>query len=164
LHNSRYTTEKGKSEGLSDSCSLSDNDGKNRVFLRIIFILILVLILYCLLFSTILFCESAEDLPYIIEVKDLYLTESIREARSKLRGVSGIYSLMHQDTGAIYIGSWVDLWNRLYDHIINHSSKLHLQNAILMYGLAAFTFKVIEQCSKDMLLEREQHWLSWLFH
>jgi len=31
------------------------------------------------------------------------------------------------------------------------------------YGLAIFTFSVIELVTKDLLLSREQHWLDWLF-
>lgn len=47
--------------------------------------------------------------------------------------------------------------------MIGHASNLHLQRAILKYGLAVFTFKVIEQCDKSLLFSREQHWLNWLF-
>jgi len=63
----------------------------------------------------------------------------------------------------MYIGSSVDLGGRWVDHILNNSSNLHLQNAILKYGLYLFTFSVIEYCAKDQLLSREQHWLDWLF-
>ncbi|RUS23426.1 hypothetical protein BC937DRAFT_88893 [Endogone sp. FLAS-F59071] len=50
------------------------------------------------------------------------------------------------------------------DHLIyNCRSNAHLQFAITKYGLAVFCFKVIELCSKEVLFEREQYWLDWLF-
>ena len=35
--------------------------------------------------------------------------------------------------------------------------------AIAKYGLSSFIFKVVEFCSKELLLSREQHYLYWLF-
>lgn len=128
-----------------------------------IIIAIWLIILYTLLSCKVTFCGGVEDLPVIVEIKDLHLTQSLQEARMSLKGASGIYSLMHNDTGTMYIGSSVDLWNRLYAHIMDYSSNIHLQRAIIKFGLAAFTYTVIEQCARDQLREREQYWLDWLF-
>jgi hypothetical protein len=54
----------------------------------------------------------------------------------------------------------VDLYDRLYDHVIGHSSNPHLQNAIAKYGLSAFTFSVVEFCDPSNLLLREQFYLD----
>jgi hypothetical protein len=32
------------------------------------------------------------------------------------------------------------------DHILNNSSNLHLQNAIVKYGLSHFAFVILEYC------------------
>src|SRR5262249_78560 len=88
---------------------------------------------------------------------------TVKEARQCLNNVSGVYCIVNTETETIYIGSAVNLYDRLYDHLINHGSNLYLQRAIVKYGLAVFVFKVIEQCSTDQLLAREQHWLGWLF-
>jgi group I intron endonuclease len=47
--------------------------------------------------------------------------------------------------------------------VINHSSNLHLQRAIVKYGLSAFVFYEVEFCNPSDLLAREQHYLDWLF-
>jgi group I intron endonuclease len=49
------------------------------------------------------------------------------------------------------------------DHIQNHSSNLHLQSAILKYGLSSFVFVILEYCIPSDLLKREQHFLNILF-
>jgi group I intron endonuclease len=49
------------------------------------------------------------------------------------------------------------------DHILNHSSNLHLQNAILKYGLSHFAFVILEYCISSDMLKREQHFLDILF-
>jgi len=136
-----------------------------RIFLIFTFNLLLALftVLLSLLFSNILLCENMEELPTIIEINNLHFTESLKEARINLNGASGIYCLINQDTGAMYIGSSVNLYDRILNHLTGNISNLHIQNAILKYSLAAFTFKVIEQCSKSLLLERKQYWLDWLF-
>jgi hypothetical protein len=65
-------------------------------------------------------------------------------------------------------------------HIINNSSNLHLQNALLKYGLSHFAFVILEYCipsdllppssfmvysveARDEQSEREQHFLDILF-
>ena len=63
----------------------------------------------------------------------------------------------------MYVGSAVDLYNRLYAHLMGHTSNLHLQNAIALYGLSSFVFTVVEFCDKDLLVTREQHYLDLLF-
>jgi len=60
----------------------------------------------------------------------------------------------------MYIGSSTDLGARLADHFLNGSSNVHLQYALAKYGLSLFLFKVVELCTKDQLLLREQFWLD----
>ncbi|RUS15666.1 hypothetical protein BC938DRAFT_476864, partial [Jimgerdemannia flammicorona] len=91
------------------------------------------------------------------------ITESLKAARSALRGASGIYCFTCTDTGSMYIGSSIDMGGRLVEHVVGDKSNTHLQFAIAKYGLSAFIFSVIELCAKDLLLAREQHWLNWLF-
>jgi hypothetical protein len=129
----------------------------------LLFLSILFTVASLFFFCNVVFCEEVEEFQAIIEFNNLHLTESLIQARNHLNGVSGIYSLTNQDTGSIYIGSAVNLWDRLYDHVINHSSNLHLQRAMAKYGLAVFTFKILEQCNPAQLLEREQYFLNKLF-
>lgn len=114
------------------------------------------------LFSVVL-CEGSDKLPFTMEFSNLHLTETLKSAKETLTGYSGIYAIQCRATEAYYVGSAVDLYNRLYDHVINHSSNLYLQRAIIKYGLSAFVFYVVEFCKPSDLLAREQHYLNWLF-
>jgi predicted GIY-YIG superfamily endonuclease len=113
-------------------------------------------------FVTTVFCEEAENLPKV-KVENLHLTDTLKTAKDTIKGQSGIYAFQCLETGAYYIGSSVDLYDRFYAHLMDQSSNLHLQRAILKYGLASFVFFVVELCAKDQLMVREQHWLDWLF-
>jgi len=42
----------------------------------------------------------------------------------------------------MYIGSTIDIGNRLVDHLVDNKTNEHLQNAIKKYGLDNFTFVV----------------------
>jgi len=94
---------------------------------------------------------------------NLHLTESLKEAKDTLQDQSGIYCILCQETGSMYIGSSSSMGERLVSHVFNYSSNLHLQRAIALYGLPAFIFIVIESCAPANLLSREQYWLDWLF-
>jgi group I intron endonuclease len=76
----------------------------------------------------------------------------------------GIYRIRNRLTGAVYIGSAKNLQNRQWRHWCQLRRGTHLnlplQNAWDKDGERCFTFQVIEQCSKERLLEREQHWLD----
>jgi len=120
-------------------------------YLSLILLLICIVLLYFSLLD-VSYSEGINDLPVILEFKNLHLTESLKSAKESLNGASGIYCLANQETGSMYIGSSVNLYGRLYDHVMNYGSNLHLQRALLKFGLAALTFKILEQCTKDSLL------------
>jgi group I intron endonuclease len=61
----------------------------------------------------------------------------------------------------VYIGSSINIGNRLVDHIV--TNKTHLQSALNSYGLKNFTFCVVEFCDLEVLLQLEQHYLDILF-
>ena len=77
--------------------------------------------------------------------------------------VSGIYSISLDD-GRCYIGSAVDYRKRwkIHKHSLkkgnHHSAKL--QHAWNKYGEDRFTFRMIENCEVDKLIDREQFWNS----
>lgn len=79
---------------------------------------------------------------------------------------SGIYKITNLITERFYIGSSCDLVSRKYCHFWmldnnNHDNK-KLQNSYNKYGKENFKFEVIENCSKDKLIEREQYYLDTL--
>lgn len=82
----------------------------------------------------------------------------------KWKGVTGIYAILCVATGMYYIGGTKDLHRRNQDHRRelgagrHHSS--HLQRAWDKHGAEAFSFEVIEPCSRKIVGEREQWYLD----
>jgi predicted GIY-YIG superfamily endonuclease len=136
----------------------------NGLLLAILYLVLFLVLIFWISFLKITFCDSPEDLPVLMEFNNLDKTESLKVAKDALFSLAGVYCIKCLTTGAMYIGSSVDLFSRIIDHFVYCScSNTHLQYAIVKYGLAAFTFKVIELCSKEELIKREQIYLDWLF-
>jgi predicted GIY-YIG superfamily endonuclease len=81
-----------------------------------------------------------------------------------LKGKSGIYVIINLQNGKRYIGSAVDMKQRLREHRSmlqrgKHHNK-HLQNAYNKYGIKSFTLVPLELCDSDQLIVREQHYLD----
>jgi hypothetical protein len=74
----------------------------------------------------------------VIEFTDLYLTKNLKAAKETLSGKVGVYSIICNVTGAMYIGSSIDMGNRLVDHLVTNNTNEHLQNAIAKYGKLHF--------------------------
>jgi group I intron endonuclease len=104
-----------------------------------------------------------DTFPVLVAFDNLDMLESLQIAKKALYGLSGIYGFVHIPTGTSYIGSSMDLCERIMDHILNNSSNLHLQSAIVKYGLSHFAFVILEYCIPSDLLKREQHFLDLLF-
>ena len=88
--------------------------------------------------------------------------------------ICGIYKILCTANNEFYIGSSKDIFYRLRVHAsllrknkyINtkrkHGCKPYMQNAYNKYGVESFKYFVIEQCIEDMLLNREQYYLTSL--
>jgi group I intron endonuclease len=95
--------------------------------------------------------------------ENLHMLENLQLAKDALKGKSGIYAFVHIVTGTCYIGSSINLADRIMDHINGNSSNQHLQYAIAKYGLPSFAFVILQYCIPSDLLELEQHYLDILF-
>jgi group I intron endonuclease len=80
--------------------------------------------------------------------------------------VVGIYKIVRSGSDACYIGSSQNIRARWSQHQRSLRLGVHasakLQNAWNKYGEAAFQFTVIEVCSTEILLQREQYYLDTL--
>ncbi|MGH7974976.1 MAG: GIY-YIG nuclease family protein [bacterium] len=79
--------------------------------------------------------------------------------------IIGIYKITNTLNGLLYIGSSKDIKDRWFEHKFKlrrnvHSSK-YLQEDWNRYGENIFTFEIIEECSKNNKLQREQYWLDF---
>jgi hypothetical protein len=81
--------------------------------------------------------------------------------------VSGVYGILHRISARIYVGSSINILDRIRKHISDlegnrhHSAKL--QNAFHKYGCSQFEFLLIETVADVLTLRtREQHWIDHL--
>jgi len=84
---------------------------------------------------------------------------------------SGIYMWTNLINDKQYIGSAVDLSNRLtkdsstiYMEDVLTRSNSHIYRALLKYGYSNFSLTILEYCNKEKCLEREDFYLSSLPH
>lgn len=78
----------------------------------------------------------------------------------------GIYKITNKVTNKIYVGSSINIENRWNQHKKYLSKGTHklpkLQNSVNKHGFENFVFEVIEECKKELLIEREQYWIDTL--
>lgn len=83
------------------------------------------------------------------------------------RGIAGVYALICEPTGRLYVGSAVNIRDRWARHLreleaANHRNSL-LQRAWNKYGAASFRATILERIeAPDTLLAREQIWIDQL--
>jgi group I intron endonuclease len=66
---------------------------------------------------------------------DQNATRLVKAAKVALSGLAGVYAIICNVTGAMYIGSSINIGNRLVDHLVDKDTNEHLQNAFAKYGL-----------------------------
>src|SRR3954470_21400626 len=120
------------------------------------FLLFPLIIILSLGLSSVVHCEGS-DFPNIAEVigspvyiifTDLHIVENLNAAKEAIQGLTGIYGIQCVTTGAIYIGSAVDIYDRFLEHLVyGVKSNKHLQAAIALYGLQNFVFNVVHLCN-----------------
>lgn len=79
---------------------------------------------------------------------------------------SGVYCIFNTITGKKYIGSSVNIYNRMHEHFhLLNKGEAHnpnLQKEWNENGKDAFKFQVLEYCQKDKLLDREQYYIDFM--
>jgi group I intron endonuclease len=79
---------------------------------------------------------------------------------------TGVYKITNNKTKKIYIGSSINILRRWVEHKSELNKNTHkndkLQKSWNKYGDENFTFTIIEECEKELLLIREQFYLDEL--
>jgi len=75
----------------------------------------------------------------------------------------GIYRIFNTTTNKSYIGSSINIEKRWKSHLLSlrnlsHRNR-HLQHSYNLYGIKSFSFSILEETTKDMILEREKYWM-----
>lgn len=80
--------------------------------------------------------------------------------------ISGIYIIKSVKSNNFYIGSSNNIFNRFSNHKRCLRNQIHpnfiLQKAYNKYGLDNMTFEILEECPREKLFEKEQHYISSL--
>jgi group I intron endonuclease len=94
------------------------------------------------------------------------VNNNIMERSRKTKNDSGIYQIESVLNNKIYIGSAISIKRRIKEHFIRLKRGDHvniiLQNHVNKHGLEDLDITVIEYCSKEELIEREQYWIERL--
>ena len=73
----------------------------------------------------------------------------------------GIYKII-SPLGKIYIGQSIDIYVRFNNYKkLKCKSQLRIYNSFIKYGVDNHIFKIIEECSLDLLNERERYWQDY---
>lgn len=96
-----------------------------------------------------------------------YEIHKIIQKYKHLKGKTGVYRLVNKINGKFYLGSTsceLGFFRRFREHLKDlktqrHSSRI-LQNAFNKYGIENFYFEVVEECPKEITLEREEFYLK----
>ncbi len=76
----------------------------------------------------------------------------------------GIYQIKNKSNQKVYIGSSINIKNRLYKHLWllkkNKHDNIHLQNSFNEYGEDCFEFSLVENCEYDELISRENYYIN----
>ena len=71
----------------------------------------------------------------------------------------GIYKITKKSNGKSYIGQSNDIKRRINEH--QGKRDLAIDQAIQKYGIDAFDYEVLEECSLEELDEREKYWIQY---
>jgi predicted GIY-YIG superfamily endonuclease len=87
--------------------------------------------------------NNPDDLPRSLTFTNLHEPETREAARKALAGKAGVYCIRCLLDGKCYVGSAVNLYDRLCEHLYRNGSisNLHLQAAITKHGLENFEFR-----------------------
>lgn len=76
--------------------------------------------------------------------------------------MTGIYKITNLINGRIYIGQAQNINRRIYEHKIGKGiNEQCVDKAIQKYGVDNFQFDVIEECTAELLNEREVYWINY---
>lgn len=79
-------------------------------------------------------CLNVIPIKPLKTYEDLHITNLLKKDLSNL---GGVYGLIHVESSKQYIGSSLNLYSRLMDHIKGRDSNLRLQRSIKKYGCKA---------------------------
>lgn len=78
--------------------------------------------------------------------------------------ICGIYKIVNTVNNKVYVGSSIDIFNRLRQHRYKLKAGIHdnpyLQSSYNFHGKDNFTYKLVEECDFDDLTNKENHYIQ----
>jgi len=78
--------------------------------------------------------------------------------------MTGIYKITNTTNNKFYIGSSKDIYKRYGQHLNNlknnNHNNIYLQSAYNKYGKGSFKLEIVELCTENQLLDKEQIYLN----
>jgi group I intron endonuclease len=112
-------------------------------------------------------CRTINKIPLCLSVVSLSNLHGKAErdfCEANMQRICAIYSITCAANGKRYIGSTVDLTNRIYRHRyqLRHNKHFnsYLQHAWNKHGEASFAFETLEIVNEANRLERETFWIA----
>jgi excinuclease UvrABC nuclease subunit len=101
----------------------------------------------------------------VVTYSNAYIDKS--NILKKNRGKSCIYRWVNKLNNDSYVGSSIDLTNRLrlyynIKHLTYKSGNSRINKALLKYGYENFKLEILEYCNKESVIIREQYYLDLL--
>lgn len=134
---------------------------------------VVMLTAFCFILS--INCNIEENLELTLMSAPLFtpvlIYSDLKSEKSSIlrdnKGKSGIYMWTNQVNGKIYIGSSVDLANRLRNYFnISYLSDLKdimiIYKALLAHGFDNFKLEILEYCNPSELIKKEQYYIDQL--
>lgn len=82
-----------------------------------------------------------------------------------MKRIIGVYSIQNVNNGKRYIGCSTNIYGRWANHrymLKNHKHEnSHLQGAYDKYGADSFEYTILEECSSNVLQQREEYWITY---
>ena len=78
------------------------------------------------------------NLPMGLKFINLHLHKGRKAAQLALKGLSGIYAIIHIPSGRVYIGSSINLARRLAEDLGYGNTNVRLKNSLVKHGLKDF--------------------------
>lgn len=109
--------------------------------------------------------NSSSDITPIVSF-DNTDTQKV-EIFKEIKGKVGIYRWVQKNLNKSYIGGSSNLTRRLanyynYNYLVDPKRNMTIHKALLKYGYSEFRLDILEYCSKEEVLAREQYYLDLL--
>lgn len=114
-------------------------------------------------FSSTEWTNQLKDLDPVIEYNDADLEKVVILADNRKK--VGVYLWINKVNGNKYVGSSVSLSVRMYKYYSlrsNAKSNRPIDRALLKYGFSKFSLYILEYCTSENTIEREQYYLDKL--